>query len=111
MIKNIMINCCILPPSISPELFLDGFSRGHGSKMKNRILFAAREFLPIHPQTCLWSNHHQFCLIRISMNPMTKDVYLVIGGSGLLGRHIAEHLRDRGDTVAVLDIVQQRPAL
>jgi len=41
------------------------------------------------------------------MSPITKDVYLVVGGSGLLGRHIAERLRDRGDTVAVLDIVQR----
>jgi sterol-4alpha-carboxylate 3-dehydrogenase (decarboxylating) len=36
-----------------------------------------------------------------------QDVYLVVGGSGLLGRHIVERLRDRGDTVAVLDLVQR----
>ncbi|KAJ3805781.1 hypothetical protein F5876DRAFT_69505 [Lentinula aff. lateritia] len=35
------------------------------------------------------------------------DVYLVIGGSGLLGRHIAKQLQDRGDNVSVLDIVQR----
>lgn len=36
-----------------------------------------------------------------------KDVYVVIGGSGLLGRHIAEQLHNRGDTVAVVDLVQR----
>ena len=36
-----------------------------------------------------------------------KDSYLVVGGSGLLGRHIVVQLRDRGDSVAVLDLVQR----
>ncbi|KAF5369441.1 hypothetical protein D9758_002522 [Tetrapyrgos nigripes] len=36
-----------------------------------------------------------------------KDVYLVIGGSGFLGRHIVEQLKDRGDNVSVFDIVQR----
>ncbi|KAH7868685.1 hypothetical protein F5879DRAFT_983235 [Lentinula edodes] len=35
------------------------------------------------------------------------EVYLVVGGSGLLGRHIAKQLHDRGDNVSVLDIVQR----
>ncbi|KAE9385218.1 NAD(P)-binding protein [Gymnopus androsaceus JB14] len=35
------------------------------------------------------------------------DIYLVVGGSGLLGRHIAKQLQDRGDNVSVLDIVQR----
>lgn len=38
---------------------------------------------------------------------MPKDVYLVIGGNGFLGRHIVEQLRDRGDIVSCLDIVQR----
>ena len=38
---------------------------------------------------------------------MSKDIYLVIGGSGFLGRHIVEALLNRGDAVAVLDIVQR----
>ena len=91
-----------LAPSISKALFLDSFSRGQ----EWTILFVTRELLLIHPRTLLQSNH-QFCLIPTDMNPNTKDVYLVVGGSGLLGRHIAERLRDRGDTVAVLDIVQR----
>lgn len=40
------------------------------------------------------------------MSP-SKDVYLVIGGSGFLGRHIVQQLRDRGDNVSVFDIVQR----
>ena len=38
---------------------------------------------------------------------MPKDQYLVIGGSGFLGRHIVEQLRARGDTVSAFDIVQR----
>ncbi len=36
-----------------------------------------------------------------------RDSFLVIGGSGFLGRHIVEALRERGDPVAVFDIVQR----
>ena len=36
-----------------------------------------------------------------------RDNYLVVGGSGFLGRHIVEALLARGDTVSVLDIVQR----
>lgn len=38
---------------------------------------------------------------------MSKDIYLVIGGSGFVGRHIVQLLLDRGDTVSVFDIVQR----
>ena len=41
------------------------------------------------------------------MSKGSKDVYLVIGGSGFLGRHVVEALLARGDTVSVLDIVQR----
>jgi sterol-4alpha-carboxylate 3-dehydrogenase (decarboxylating) len=38
---------------------------------------------------------------------LSKDVYLVIGGSGFVGRHIVQQLLDRGDNVSVFDIVQR----
>jgi sterol-4alpha-carboxylate 3-dehydrogenase (decarboxylating) len=37
----------------------------------------------------------------------SKDVYLVIGGSGFLGRHIVDALLARGDAVSIFDIVQR----
>ena len=41
------------------------------------------------------------------MTSGSKDVYLVIGGSGFLGRHIVNALLARGDSVSVFDIVQR----
>lgn len=41
------------------------------------------------------------------MASSSKDVYLVIGGSGFLGRHIVNALLARGDSVSVFDIVQR----
>ncbi|KAH9480459.1 Sterol-4-alpha-carboxylate 3-dehydrogenase, decarboxylating [Psilocybe cubensis] len=37
----------------------------------------------------------------------TRDVYMVIGGNGFLGRHIVQQLLDRGDIVSVFDIVER----
>ncbi|KAK0187974.1 C-3 sterol dehydrogenase [Armillaria mellea] len=41
------------------------------------------------------------------MSAPSKDVYLVIGGSGFLGRHIVNQLLERGDNVSVFDIVER----
>lgn len=41
------------------------------------------------------------------MTSTPKDVYLVIGGSGFLGRHIVNALLARGNSVSVFDIVQR----
>ena len=41
------------------------------------------------------------------MTSALKDVYLVIGGSGFLGRHIVNALLARGESVSVFDIVQR----
>ncbi|EGN97980.1 hypothetical protein SERLA73DRAFT_56469 [Serpula lacrymans var. lacrymans S7.3] len=41
------------------------------------------------------------------MSGQQKDVYLVIGGSGFVGRNIVEQLLARGDIVSVFDIVQR----
>ncbi|KAI0259823.1 C-3 sterol dehydrogenase [Gloeopeniophorella convolvens] len=37
----------------------------------------------------------------------SRNSFFVIGGSGFLGRHIVEQLLERGDSVAVFDIVQR----
>ena len=41
------------------------------------------------------------------MSSRTNDVYLVIGGSGFLGRHVVDALLARGDSVSIFDIVQR----
>ena len=41
------------------------------------------------------------------MSVQSKDIYLVIGGSGFVGGHIVQQLLDRGDSVSIFDIVQR----
>ncbi len=43
----------------------------------------------------------------MSSSTRTPENYIVIGGSGFVGRHIVEQLLARGDTVSVFDIVQK----
>ncbi|KAF9013480.1 hypothetical protein BDQ17DRAFT_1537136 [Cyathus striatus] len=42
-----------------------------------------------------------------SSQNVAKRHYLVIGGSGFVGRHIVDQLLERGDSVSVFDIVQR----
>lgn len=37
----------------------------------------------------------------------SRDIYMVIGGNGFLGRHIVQQLLNRGDIVSVFDIVER----
>ena len=53
------------------------------------------------------SPHHHLLLTFFLSMAAEKDNYIVIGGSGFLGRHIVEALLNRGDSVSVLDIVQR----
>jgi nucleoside-diphosphate-sugar epimerase len=41
------------------------------------------------------------------MSVTTQDVYLVVGGSGFLGHHIVQALKNRGEAVSTFDIVQR----
>lgn len=36
-----------------------------------------------------------------------RDIFLVVGGSGFLGRHIVQAFQARGDSVCTFDIVQR----
>lgn len=46
---------------------------------------------------------------RVAQLAMDKrrDIYLVVGGNGFLGRHIVQQLRDRGDIVSSFDILER----
>ncbi|KAJ3515378.1 hypothetical protein NLJ89_g1797 [Agrocybe chaxingu] len=41
------------------------------------------------------------------MSQKKRDVYMVIGGNGFLGRHIVQQLKERGDIVSAFDIVER----
>ena len=63
-------------------------------------------------ETCLdrpsITHHATSCLnLCHEMASASTDVYLVVGGSGFLGRHIVNALLERGDSVSVFDIVQR----
>lgn len=71
--------------------------------------FSVHESHDRHGRGGVCSSHHHIILSSTTtMSALVgKDVYLVIGGSGFVGRHIVQALLARGDAVSVFDIVQR----
>jgi hypothetical protein len=70
----------------------------HGEEMSRLLCHVTAEY--IAPYAFRWYPS------TVTEMP-SKDIYMVIGGSGFVGRRIVQQLLERGDTVSVFDIVQR----
>lgn len=89
-------------------MVLAGYQRIYTIKMTNQ-----HDLQPTKPPSD--RNHHKqpffypsvYSYPTVMLSAPSKEIYLVLSDTGMLGRNIVECLRDRGDPVSILDLVQR----